>query len=120
MTGPKTSTQITASIVSVMLIAIPLAITAQTDHPAYYSKLLWLHSGLVVLAALAFRGHARFPKTPLMLPAVAFLFINTFSIVQSVNRVTSLVTISHRLALLTSFILFIAVIDRISKVLSRS
>ncbi|MEE2754432.1 MAG: hypothetical protein VX910_10655, partial [Candidatus Latescibacterota bacterium] len=112
MNKQGTSSLVGPSIIAVMLIVIPLLITSESNHLGYYAKLLWLHAGLVVLAAFVPRGQRHFSRSPISLPLAAFLLANTISIIQSVNRISTLVTLSHRLALLTTFVLFISTINR--------
>lgn len=112
MNEPATASRLPASLVSVMLIGLPLAIVSESVHPGYYPKLLLLHAGLVVLAFSAFRMRSPFPRSTLLLPVSAFLLVNVLSVTQAVNRVESVVILSHRFALLATFLLIVTLIDR--------
>jgi O-antigen ligase len=112
VTGQRTSSLVGPSILAVMLITIPLAISSESNHPGYYTKLVWLHAGLAALAALAYKDNLRLPRSPIALPALVLLLISVFSTTQAVNRVTSVEVLSHRLALLSTLFLFLAAVSK--------
>ena len=101
-----------ASVAGVILVALPLVIMPDAGRPGYYLKLFVLLSGLVVLAAIAFRRGAQPLFHPWFLPAAAFLIVNALSITQSVNRVASVVVLSHRFSLLAAIFLIATLIQK--------
>ena len=112
MSDRALSSTLPASILKVMLIGIPLVILSESVNPGYYPKLLVLHSGLTVLAFLAFWSGVPTPASPLLLPAVTLILIHILSVTQAVNRVESVVVLSHRLSLLTAFLLAASLLHR--------
>lgn len=95
-----------------MLIGLPFLILSESLNPGPYPKLLLLHAGIAMLAVLALRGLAQPATHPLLLPLIAAIALHLLSTTQSVNRVESLIVISHRVALLSACILGVALIDR--------
>lgn len=111
MTAHGRQTRDVTVVLWVMLVAIPLAVAPESIQPGYYPKLFLLHAGLAVLAGYAILRRAAFLGSPLVLPAALFLLFNAVSISQSVNRVESVVVLSHRLALLSTLLLGTALLD---------
>ena len=100
------------SLVSVLLVGLPLIIVSESIHLGYYVKLVLLHAGMVSLVALALLGKYSWHRSRIALPAILLLFVTTISIVESINRVESVVVIGHRFSLLITILLVPSLLDR--------
>ena len=111
MKAGRTSTQ-AASVLSVLILGLAFIVPSEYTNPGYYAKHLILQSGLVVLAILAFRSRLPLPTPRLFLPVAILLLLHLASMTQSVNRVESVLTVVHRVAIVTTALMIAASFSR--------
>lgn len=93
-----------------LLVSVPLVWSSKFAFVAYYPKLLALHVGLALLYLVWLFKHP--PRTPfaasaLTLPIALYTAIAALSFFQAVNRVETVVHLSHRIAMLLLFLVLI-------------
>lgn len=112
MSATVTGERFPTSIVCVILVGLPLVILSESTHPGYYPKLFLFQAGITVLACLVALRPGHFKWTALLLPAVLFLLTNILSVAQSINRIESIVVLTHRIGLLSAFVLIISALKK--------
>ena len=108
-----TCDQLLFLLFALLAVAVPLAYQSQAVAVAYYAKLVVFQAALLCLCGVwTIAGGARpgrsIPvRSPFILPVVLYLFLAVASSLQAVNRVESLVQISHHLSLTFLFLVLV-------------
>ena len=96
-----------------LIFLVPLAYRTEAVAVAYYPKLLVFHAALLFIYIVWMwntKGQLAIVSSPFVLPVVLFLAIHVVSAFQAVNRVETVVQISHQAALTFLFLALLSCI----------